>query len=82
MMLQSRPIQILFKTKGIIVEKWIIGGSTKIGSSVLKKTRKFADTGVTCSEHENLLDTEFTDEGIFCKICGVKLKLLPEWVVQ
>jgi len=79
--MSSRPIKILFKTKGIVVEKWIIGGGTKIGSTVLKKTRKFAETSVTCSEHENLLDTEFTDQGIFCKTCGVKLKLVPEWVV-
>ena len=76
--MQSRPIQILFKTKGIVVEKWIIGGA----STVLNKTRKFANNeSLTCGEHDTLLDTEFTDEGIFCKTCGIKLKLVPEWVV-
>lgn len=74
------PIQILFKKKGVLVEKWIIDGGTKVGSAVLNRTKQF-NKNTSCRIHENILDTEFTDEGIFCKTCGIKLKLVPEWIV-
>ncbi len=74
-----KSVQILFKKSGVVVEKWIIGGGTKVGSAVLQKTKQ--PENINCEVHENMLDIEFTSEGIFCKICGVKLKLIPEWIV-
>lgn len=75
-----KSVQILFKKSGVVVEKWIIGGGTKVGSAVLQKTKQFTEN-INCEVHENVLDIEFTNEGIFCKTCGVKLKLIPEWIV-
>lgn len=71
------PVQIVFKTKGVLVEKWIIGGSTKL----LSKTRAFPKNRQDCDEHENPMNLEFNEEGIFCKFCGIKLRIVPEWVV-
>lgn len=76
-----KSIQIIFKNKGVLVEKWIVGG----GSKVVKKTRQFANTdnlNLSCREHEDVMNLEFTEEGIFCKTCGSKLKLVPEWVIK
>ncbi len=78
--MQSKSIQILFKNSGVVVEKWIVGGS-RVGTSVLNKTKNYSKIEANCQVHEDLMDTEFTDKGIFCKSCGVKLKLVPEWIV-
>lgn len=61
-----------------MVEKWIVDGTSRVGSSVINK---ITTDKLNCEVHENLLDTEFTDQGIFCKTCGVKLQLVPEWIV-
>ncbi|GEM_PF-6198835 len=74
-----KPILIYFKKSGVVVEKWIIGGGTKVGFAVLQKTKQ--PENINCEAHENMLDIEFTNEGIFCKTCGVKLKLIPQWIV-
>ncbi len=74
----ERPIQILFRTKGVLVEKWAISSS-----KIVKKTRQFASTdSFNCREHDDFNNANFTEEGIFCKDCGVKLKLVPAWVVS
>jgi len=73
----ERPIQILFRTKGVLVEKWLVGSS-----KIVKKTRQFASTdSLACKEHDDFHNANFTETGIFCKDCGVKLKLVPAWVV-
>jgi len=74
-----KSIQILFKQKGVLVEKWIVGGSSK----VVNKTKEFANTDkLNCEEHDDIMNTELVESEIFCKTCGVKLKLVPEWVVN
>ncbi len=72
-----KSIQILFKTKGVIVEKWIVGG----GSKIIEKTKGFSKTNTNCETHDDVLNTDFTEEGIFCKTCGVKLRLVPAWII-
>jgi len=69
-------IQILFKTKGVIVEKWIVGSS-----KIIEKTKGFSKISANCETHDDVLNTDFTEEGIFCKTCGVKLKLVPSWII-
>lgn len=62
-----------------MVEKWIVDGST----SLAKRTAQAVRTDkITCEAHDDLLNTEFTSEGIFCKTCGIKLRLVPEWVIS
>jgi len=76
-----KSIQILFKQKGVLVEKWIVGGSSNLGSKVLTRTKEFTKNKLICNEHEDLANIEAIDKGIFCKTCGLKLKIVPEWVV-
>lgn len=72
-----KSIQILFKSKGVLIEKWIVGGGTK----VIEKTKSFSKSSpANCEIHDDILNTDITDDGIFCKTCGVKLKLIPAWV--
>lgn len=73
-----KSIQIVFKNKGVMVEKWIVDGSTSLAKRTAQAVRS---DKITCETHDDMLDTEFTSEGIFCKTCGIKLRLVPEWVV-
>ena len=75
-----KSIQILFKSKGVLVEKWILEGGSKVSSKVIEKTKGFSKVTTNCETHDDILNTNINDDGIFCKTCGVKLKLIPAWI--
>lgn len=85
----KQSVQVIeeLNKKGFSLDTLIVGGKSAIKfiipdiPKIIEKTKEIAKVNKIQCESHKIQDIFVDDNGIFCKNCGQKLVLIPEWVV-